>query len=265
MPDAFICTTCGVQFAPSTEPPGRCPVCEDARQFVPESGQRWTTAEALRRDHRNLIRADGGLVGVGVDPQFAIGQRALLVPCGATNLMWDCAPLLDATEEIERRGGLAAVAISHPHFYSTMVDWAHRFDCPIYLHADDSRWIMRPDPSIELWEGTTRQLGEELTLVRLGGHFPGATVLHAGRGLLSGDVVQVIPDRGHVSFMYSYPNLIPLAEREVRAIVDTLAPFAFDRLIGGWWDTVVAGDAQGKLGRSADRYVRALRGDYPRG
>ena len=39
-----------------------------------------------------------------------------------------------------------------------------------------------------------------------------------GRGaLLSGDIVQVVPDRRYVSFMYSYPNLIPLPAAAVEA------------------------------------------------
>ena len=68
--------------------------------------------------------------------------------------MWDCITCFDdeAAAEIERRGGLAAIAISHPHYYSGMADWAARFDCPVLLHADDAQWITRPDPAIELWE-----------------------------------------------------------------------------------------------------------------
>src|SRR5688572_21383084 len=31
----FICTACGAQFAESAEPPPKCLVCEDARQYVP--------------------------------------------------------------------------------------------------------------------------------------------------------------------------------------------------------------------------------------
>lgn len=108
-----------------------------------------------------------------------------------------------------------------------MVEWAHAFDCPVLLHSDDARWIMRPDPHIELWEGEQRELGDDLTLLRLGGHFVGGTVLHVDRDdglLLSGEIVQVIADREHVAFMYSYPNLIPLAEREVRTIASKLEP-----------------------------------------
>src|SRR3954465_12702908 len=146
-----ICVTCGTQFAEREGPPDECPICPDPRQYVGLSGQEWTTLEALRTDHTNTIRAQGDLVGIGTEPKFAIGQRALLVPYGDSNLLWDCITLLDdaTAAEVERRGGIAAIAISHPHYYSCMVEWARRFDCPIHLHAADAEWIMRPDDAID--------------------------------------------------------------------------------------------------------------------
>jgi glyoxylase-like metal-dependent hydrolase (beta-lactamase superfamily II) len=258
----FVCVTCGVQFAASDDPPPSCPVCEDERQYVPESGQEWTTLEALREDHANRIDAEGELTGIGTEPRFAIGQRALLVPWGERQLLWDCVTLLDddTAAEVERRGGLAAIAISHPHYYSAMVEWGRRFGCPVHLHADDAEWIMRPDPFVELWEGERKDLGDGLTLIRCGGHFAGGTVLHRadGRGaLLSGDIVQVIPDRRHVGFMYSYPNLIPLPAAAVEGIRAALAPFAFETIYGAWWGTVIP-DGKAAVERSAARYVRAV-------
>jgi glyoxylase-like metal-dependent hydrolase (beta-lactamase superfamily II) len=263
----FICATCGAQHAGSEEPPALCQICEDARQYVPGGGQRWTTLEELRAAHRSDIHDEGEYTGVGMDPGFAIGQRALLVPLDDRVVMWDCIPLIDdaAAAEIERRGGLAAIAISHPHYYTGMVEWAHRFDCPVLLHADDAEWIMRPDPAVELWEGETRALGDGLTLIRCGGHFAGGTVLHDARAgtLLSGDIVQVIPDRGWVGFMYSYPNLIPLPEESVRGIAAALEPYPFERIYGAWWGRLINGDGSAIVARSADRYIRALRGELP--
>jgi hypothetical protein len=263
----FVCATCGVQFAASEEPPSACPICEDPRQYVPEDGQRWTTIAELARDHANEVREDGELVGIGTRPSFAIGQRALLVPGAEGNVLWDCITLLDdaTAEEVDRRGGLAAIAISHPHYYSAMVEWAHRFDCPVLLHADDAEWIMRPDPAIELWTGETRSLGG-LELVRCGGHFAGGTVLWwpdgaGGAGaLLAGDIVQVIPDRSHVGFMYSYPNLIPLPPASVERIAEALKPYPFQTIYGAWWGRIVRRDGNAIVRRSADRYVRAVAG-----
>jgi glyoxylase-like metal-dependent hydrolase (beta-lactamase superfamily II) len=258
-----ICVTCGVQFG--RDDPDRCPVCEDSRQYVPQSGQEWTTLAELRREHRNVIRDDAGFTGIGTEPGFAIGQRGLLVPWRGSNLLWDCITLLDdeSASEVERGGGLAGIAISHPHYYSAMVEWADRFGCPILLHEDDAEWVMRPSTRIEHWRGETKDLGEGLTLVRCGGHFAGGQVLHVEprRVLLSGDIVQVIPDRAWVSFMYSYPNLIPLPAGVVRRIAQALEPFAFDTIHGAWWDRLVPADGAGVVQRSAERYVRALEGD----
>jgi glyoxylase-like metal-dependent hydrolase (beta-lactamase superfamily II) len=236
---------------------------------VPEEGQHWTTLEELAATHRNELRRDSELWGVGTEPSLAIGQRALLVPLGDRLVMWDCVTCFDgaAADEIERRGGLAAIAISHPHYYSGMADWAARFDCPVLLHAADAHWITRPHPAIELWDGDTREIGDGLTLVHCGGHFAGGTVLHwpAGAGgagaLLSGDIVQVIPDRAHVGFMYSYPNLIPLPEAAVDRIAAALEPFDYEVIYGAWWDRVVRRDAKEVVRRSAQRYRRALRGE----
>src|SRR5579862_5461802 len=125
---AFICVSCGSQFAPSQETPASCPICDEYRQFVPPSGQAWTTHEALARRHSNAFRQhEPGLIGIGSVPAFAIGQRALLVMTAEGNVLWDCISLLDeATIAIVKAlGGLIGIAISHPHYYSSMVEWAH--------------------------------------------------------------------------------------------------------------------------------------------
>jgi hypothetical protein len=263
----FICVTCGSQFSETSAPPPACPVCEDERQYIGWGGQRWTTLDDLRRDHHNVIKEEEpGLIGIATHPTFAIGQRALLVQAPGGNVLWDCLSLLDepTVAAVRALGGVAAIAISHPHYYSSMVEWAHAFDATIYLHADDRRWVMRPDPSIVFWEGETRPLGEGLTLIRCGGHFAGGTVLHwaagaDGRGaLLAGDILQVVSDRRYVSFMYSYPNLIPLPAASVRRVVAAVEPYPFERLYGAWWDRIVARDAKAAVARSAARYIAAI-------
>src|SRR5713101_2309095 len=134
-------------------------------------------------------------------------RTAIATSSGSMSLIDD-----ETAAGIERLGGLSAIAISHPHYYSTMVEWADRFDAPIYLHEADREWVMRPSERIRFWSGETYALADGITLIRLGGHFPGGTVLHwkegaGGKGvLLSGDIIQVVADRRWVSFMYSYPN-----------------------------------------------------------
>ena len=78
---AYICRTCGVQYAPSEQPPERCPICEDERQYVGWDGQQWTTLEALAAEgRRNELRQEqADLLSIGTHPPFAIGQRALVV------------------------------------------------------------------------------------------------------------------------------------------------------------------------------------------
>jgi glyoxylase-like metal-dependent hydrolase (beta-lactamase superfamily II) len=274
-----ICVTCGSQFAEIGRAPERCPICDDERQYVGWAGQEWTTLEALSARHRLALKDEGdGLLGIGTEPKFAIGQRALLVPAAARegpggNVLWDCISLLDraAIRVVEAQGGLGAIAISHPHYYATMVEWSRAFGgAPIYLHADDRRWVMRPDPAIVFWEGDALEIGDGLALLRLGGHFAGAQVLHwaggaGGQGvLLAGDVLQVVQDRRFVSFMYSYPNYIPLPAATVRRMVRMLEPYPFERVYGAWFGAVVRVDGKRAVQRSAERYVRALETDLAR-
>jgi hypothetical protein len=218
--------------------------------------------EELSSGHANRIeKLEPGLLGIGTEPPFAIAQRALLVD----GLLWDCITLLDeaTADAVEAAGGIHTIAISHPHYYSAMVEWAERFDARILLHEDDGQWVMRPSDRLELWSGERRAISDDLELVRLGGHFDGGTVClwRAGAGgagaLLSGDIVQVVADRDWVSFMYSYPNLIPLPASEVERIRGIVETFEFDRVYGAWWDRVVEG-AKEKVLASADRYVAAL-------
>lgn len=245
-----------------------CLICEDDRQYVKVTGQQWTTLDRLRLTNRNSIRfEEPNLIGIGVEPQFAIGQRALLVRTSSGNVLWDCVPLLDPAlvEMIKSIGGISAVAISHPHYYTSMIEWSRAFgDIPIYLHAADKKWVMRPAKSIVFWDGETQSLSEGLTLIRCGGHFEGGTVLHwqsgaSGNGaLLTGDIIQVVADRKHVSFMYSYPNYIPISPTIVKRVVQAVDPFDYERIYGAFWDTVIERDGKVAVIRSAERYLRAI-------
>lgn len=267
----YICVQCGVQFATTDTPPAICPICEDERQYVNWKGQQWTTLAELARDRQNIIRPEGpGIYGIGTEPSFAIGQRALLVQSPGGNILWDCISLIDEETRMRVRelGGISAIAVSHPHFYSSIVEWSHAFDkAPVYLHTSDRRWAMRPDPVIRFWEGETTSLGKGLTLVRCGIHYEGGQVLHwaqggGGRGaILTGDIFQVASDRRYVSFMHSYPNYIPERPSVVRHALKAVEPYPFDIIYGGWWDRNVARDGQAALARSAERYLRQVRVD----
>jgi hypothetical protein len=261
----FICVTCGTQFAPSAASPEACPICVDERQYIGAGGQRWTTLAALRATHMNAWRRhEPGLWGIGTTPGFAIAQRALLLQRPDGNLLWDCITLLDdATVDLVRAlGGIRAIAISHPHYYSSMVEWAQAFGAEIWLHAGDRDHVMRPDPAIRFWSGARHDLAPGVTLINAPGHFDGGTMLHWADGaegsgaLLSGDIIQVVPDRRHVSFMRSYPNLIPLNAGTVRDIAAAVAPFSYERVYGAWWDRVVTHDGKARVAASVARYLR---------
>lgn len=264
---AFICTTCGTQYAPTPEAPAQCLICEEERQFVAATGQAWTTLERLQDTHSPIFRYEGDLMAVGIAPAFGINQRALLVPTAAGNVLWDCISLLSPAmvDIIKGLGGLTAIAISHPHYYTTLVEWSRAFgDIPVYLHKADAEWVMRADPCIRFWEGETLEIAPGFTLVRSGGHFEGGTVAHwaagaGGRGaLLSGDLLQVVADRKHLGFMRSYPNFIPLGAQAVTQVAARVAPFAYDAIYGAFWNGLIASQAQDAMARSVARHIAWL-------
>jgi len=246
----------------------------DERQYVGWDGQQWTTLAELRgAGHRGLTQPEGpGVVGVGAQPPTAIGQRALLVRSPSGNVLWDMISYIDddLVTDVARLGGVSAIAISHPHFYGSMIEWAHAFGAPVYIHARDREWVARADDSVIFWEGDSREIGEGLTLINAGVHFDGGQVLHwaadpEGKGaLFSGDIFTVVQDRRWLSFMYSYPNHIPERPRTIRRALSLIEPLRFDRVYGGWWRRVVAADGAAAVRRSAERYFRfALDDDYP--
>ena len=268
---AWICATCGVQQPDTPQPPDGCAICADERQYVGWGGQRWTTMSGLADGHAVVVREEEpGLFGVGLEPSFAIGQRALLVRTPQGNVLWDCVSLLDdaAVARIRELGGISAICMSHPHFYAANVEFADAFDARILIPRADRQWVQRPSPRIELFDDEAEPV-PGLTLARIGGHFDGAAVLHwpagsQGRGaLLTGDTIMVVQDRGWVSFMWSYPNLIPLDEATVLDIARRTERFSFDRVYGGWWGRVVVQDGPAAVRRSADRYVARLHGQRP--
>jgi hypothetical protein len=268
MPSA-ICVTCGTQYAEAPAALARCPVCEDERQYVGWKGQTWTTHEALRASHKLRIEDDGGLLGVGLAPAFAIGQRALHLRTDAGNILWECVSLVTdaALAELKARGGVDRIVISHPHFYSSMVEWSDALGgVPILLHEADRDWVRRPSPRIQFWGGDTHKLSDAVTLIRVGGHFPGSTALHwrdgprPGGALFPADVPSVVFDRRFVTFMYSYPNYVPMRPSEVRRIRARLAPYAFEDLFGFTWGRNVIGGARAAVDRSIDRYLAAVSG-----
>ncbi|KAK9843190.1 hypothetical protein WJX74_008422 [Apatococcus lobatus] len=259
----WICATCGTQYK---------------RQYVKHEGQRWTTLHQMQQQgYNNIIEAEcPGLTAIYTSPKFPIGQRALLIHTPHGNVLWDCVTFIDAAtvEKVKHDfGGIAAIVISHPHYYTSMVEWAESFQCPIMLHARDEQHVMRPSQSIRFIQEDEQQIVEGVTALRLGGHFTGSLVLHCSLPtverpfLCTGDTIMVVPDqnpKAWVSFMYSYPNLIPLPSKEVARMRDQLAAWKFDKIYGAFKGQHVEAGAWDAVMRSADRYVGILDGNITR-
>lgn len=262
-----LCRTCGVQFERGPDPE-RCPICQDERQYVPDGGQQWTSVNRLVATGfgNRVATEEHGVWGIGTDPTFAIGQRALLVPGEGGNLLWDCISLIDdeTVAAVQDRGGVAAIAISHPHYYGSMVAWSEAFGgVPIYIHERDRQWVQRAG-AVEFWSGDSIEALPGRTLHRAGIHFAGGTIAHwpAGAGgtgaLLTGDIFQVVQDRRWLSFMYSYPNYIPEHPDTIRRAVELVEPLDFTVIYGAWWGKVLTEDAKGAVRRSARRYFEHI-------
>lgn len=267
--EPYICETCGTQFAPSALPPGQCPICKDERQYVGWQGQRWITPKDLAAQHSLRIGVDGGLLAIDMNERFAIPQRALLLPTNVGNILWECLSLVttEAVGRLKERGGVDRIVISHPHFYSSMVDWSEALGgVPISLHADDKAWVQRSSPLIEYWRTDTLSLGDGVTLLRTGGHFPGSTALHwdvgtaGGGALFVGDSPQVAANRRSVGFLYSYPNFVPMCKSSVFQMRKRLAPLAFDDVYGFSWGRNIIGKGRAAVDVSFDRYLAIMDG-----
>jgi len=260
MSNRHTCATCGTMYAAGAEPT-HCTICEDDRQFVPRDGQSWTNQAEVARSHSVRVqRLHERFYELEIAPRFAIGQRAFLVLTDHGNVLWDCVPLLDepTIEFIRAHGGLRAIAISHPHYYSNMREWADAFNCPVLIHASDEEWIVDKGDHVELWDGDAYELWDEMRLVNVGGHFPGSTVLHAPalspKGtVFTGDAVFLSPSMRHLSIMYSYPNRIPLPVEEARRVGERIESIPFDAVYGFWGYQNLTENARGVLHESLAR------------
>lgn len=265
---APVCATCGTQH-PEAERMTDCPVCRDERQYVGWEGQRWTTAVEIAATHEIRFTDCAGVMTLSLEPGFAIGQRALLIPQQGGLVMWECLPTVTdaALARIAGLGGVQAIAISHPHFYSAMYAWATALGgVPIYLHEADQDWLAFDSPSVRLWDGDRFALSDSLELVHLPGHFDGSAGLwwkdgpRPGGSLFPGDALQVAMDRRFVSFMRSYPNLIPLGPKALARLEAHVEPLRFADLYGSFAGREIIGDAKARVEASFARYRVALEG-----
>jgi hypothetical protein len=262
MNEKKICTACGTQF-PLEHAPELCSICTDDRQAVPEQGQSWTTLNELSDNYGVITKKiNDSLYELRIVPTFAIGQRALLIVTPGGNILWDCIALLNEStiDFIKSKGGLKAIIFSHPHYYSTMNDWAEVFDCPIYIHESDEPWIFNKGSRVSLWSGVEKVLWDGIRLINVGGHFPGSSILYASflspkGAVLCGDTFCISPDKRHMAVMYSFPNRIPLPLREIRRVKEQMSFLEFDTMYGFYSYQNIYPDAKEILEKSLARYV----------
>lgn len=242
----LVCFTCGTQF-PTADRSAvtTCFICDDPRQFTPPSGQSFTTLAEMRKTYTNrfvpLPGDEDRIVSIASEPKFGIGQRAILIRTPAGNIMWDCISLLDeaTVARIRELGGLRAIVISHPHYYSAHVEWARAFDCPVYMSAEDREWTAQSSMHQVFVSEVEHEVAIDgrktgAKLIKLGGHFPGSNVLlfdgrlmiadtllttASGRGSWAADAAGAARQRpagmNSFSFMWSIPNYIPLPPDEI--------------------------------------------------
>ncbi|KAL5001917.1 beta-lactamase-like protein [Aspergillus recurvatus] len=294
--DLLICFTCGTQFpTPSTLP--SCKICDDPRQYVPPTGQSWTTLRTLQTSqdprYKNIFTPDPihgeSLISIHTEPKQAIGQRAYLCrirPPGKPrpfNILWDCITYIDkdTITRINELGGINAIVISHPHYYTTHLVWAEIFDCSVYLSSEDAEWVvMNGEKQVFFSEGSlsfapSRNYGDDdgkadIVVIKTGGHFPGSTVLwwRSLKTLLIADTIAVVPsgrywvDRptgtASFTFMWSYPNMIPLSADDVHGIWKAIKHTEFEITRGAFIGMETDTDSKKRLLDSAQIFVKAM-------
>ncbi|KAF7556766.1 hypothetical protein G7046_g6208 [Stylonectria norvegica] len=259
----LVCLTCGTQFPTSDRAAiTTCHICDDPRQYVLPSGQSFSTLGEIIETHKNEFTPDAAdlrLTYISTSPKLAIGQRAILIKTPAGNVLWDCLTLLDeeTIAQIKARGGLKAIVISHPHYYSTHVQWARAFGCPVYLANEDKQWAtMDSSHQALITETETEIEGTGIKAIKLGGHFPGSLVLLSDEHLMIADTIMTTPSGlgnydadatgtkrakppglNTFSFLYSIPNYIPLSVDEMARMWAILRGYDFSITHGAFLGT----------------------------
>jgi hypothetical protein len=267
----WICLACAVEHPETPDPPHECAICLDERQFVPRSGQAWTSIERMSGEGVaiELAELEPNLFGISTTRQVGIGQRSLLIRTAAGNLLWDPVGFVDdaAAEKVRQLGPVAAIVASHPHMFGAQVSWSRALGgAPVYVAEADRDWVMRPDAVIRFWRGELEAI-PGITIRTVGGHFPGSAIAYwrdgaDGRGVaLSGDTIFPGPSGQWVTFMRSFPNTIPMSAAVVDRVTESANAHPYDRMYGNFGNVIDA-DAMAVVRRSADRYMSWVRGDF---
>ena len=259
-----VCKTCGTQYPPGQKLPEICTICNDDRQYITAEGQVWVELDDVAKQYCTKITQVGkNLYSLKMVPDFAITQRAFLVVSPNGNILWDCIPLLDQATIafINSKGGLKAIAFSHPHFYSCMNVWAETFNCPVFIHERDAESVMYKSDRLKFWQGNSLPVSD-FELVNIGGHFPGSSVLKvpafSEKGvILSGDTLYISRSGGHIAVMHSFPNLILLSKQEFLSVFEKAKNLEFDTMYGAFAGQDLVGNAREVFDSSMKRYIES--------
>ncbi|KAM0751117.1 hypothetical protein T439DRAFT_325270 [Meredithblackwellia eburnea MCA 4105] len=269
-----ICATCGAQFDKAQD---ICFICADDRQWVPHGGSIWTSIKTLKDSGRKIeFKKEEGrddMIWLVTTPGIAIMQSPLLVKTPSGWAMIECCPFvtedaIKSINELVAESGLPflGIALSHPHWYNSGTTWARALGTKIYASVLDKEWWPRPssvDEVVEWWSGSTLKLGKHVTMVLCGGHFPGSCVTHVQREggslLATADTIMIglSSHRRSVSFMYSYPNFIPLAPPAVQEIWNAVRPYEFADAVGAWPDKRLIGGAKDTILDGVKKFIMA--------
>ncbi|PWN48353.1 hypothetical protein IE53DRAFT_389448 [Violaceomyces palustris] len=176
------------------------------------------------------------------------------------------------------------------HISSLDKEWYLRGLCQVsdglYSLVDTAREDFSPEERLDIqacsehvvaWEGDVLEVVPGVKVLRCGGHFPGSSILVWDRDLTPGhdttsqragdgnarrggvalcsDTFMPCPDGKTFSFMWSYPNMIPLKPKDVEKIWQSVRPYPFQDVIGGWPGKAILGSSHEKLRISACNFV----------
>lgn len=266
--DVTVCRTCGVET--STPPPDLCPICADDRQWVPASGQSWTTREELESEGHSISieEREPGLFALRVEPKLGIGQTCYLAQTDHGNLLFDVPAYIDdeAISAVRELGGVQAIAASHPHMFGLQLEWSAAFDdAPVLVCRADAKWIQRDGSALWHYYREAEPL-PGTSLHRTGGHFAGSAValwkgIDGVGVMLSGDSIGPVARDGWVTFMRSFPNYLPLSANVVRRIAASVSDLDFDRMYGNFGQQIASGAFEA-VQSSAQRYAEWVSGKH---
>lgn len=229
--DLPLCATCSTQTTykgndldiASDDSEYKCRICLDPRQYIGRNGQKWTSLRKIIETPNGRLYNDfeelvpGSLWTFKTRPAFGIGQRAFLIKEAGTKglVMWDCVAYLDdatlqVIDDISGGEGIAHMVVSHPHYYSTTATWLAAFpSMTLWLAGVDFQdWYPRRElvggaeatdaalaGRIKLVHDEQTQVDAQgnVTILLLGGHFPGSLVLLWNKILFIADTIQVVP------------------------------------------------------------------------